>query len=332
MIFYIAVSLLSLILILISCEFFTNSIEWTGEKFNLNEGITGSILAAVGTALPETIIPIIALIFIPGEKGSEIGIGAILGAPFMLSTLAFGVTGIAVVFYYFTKKRSLWLSVNNKILSNDIFFFIIAYILAISTSYITDGIFKKFSGIIFILIYALYVYITFLHEKEEKKIELSPLYFGKSSNPSILLVILQDIVSLAGMVVGAKFFVSGIENLSQIFNISPFIFSLFIAPIATELPEKFNSIIWIGKQKDTLALGNISGAMIFQSSIVVAVGIIGTNWILNNRAIVSAVIALLSSLIIATFIKIFKKLHAIVLINGVILYILYIIIILNFVK
>ncbi len=332
MFFYIVISLFSLILILISCEFFTNSIEWTGKKFNLNENTTGTILAASGTALPETIIPIIALIFVPGEKGEEISTGAILGAPFMLSTLAFGVTGISVIFYYFTKKRSLWLSVNDKILSNDIFFFIIVYTLALSVSFVGDGIKKNFFGIIFILIYAIYVFKSFSHKKEKEEVKLNPLYFGNSSKPCKFFVLLQVMVSLAGIIIGAKFFVSGIENLSKILNISPFIFSLFIAPVATELPEKFNSIIWIGRKKDTLALGNISGAMVFQSSIVVAVGIFGTNWILNERAIFSGIIALLSSLIIALFIKIFKKLHAFVLLNGVILYFLYIIIILNFVK
>lgn len=331
MFFYIFLSLLSLILILISCEFFTNSIEWTGKKFNLNEGVTGSILAAVGTALPETIIPVIALIFIPGKKGEEIGIGAILGAPFMLSTLAFGITGIAAIFYYFTRKRSLWLSVNTRILSNDIIFFIVVYILAISVSFLSGEI-KKFLGIIFILIYLIYIYITFSHEKVENEIELNPLYFGKNKEPGIFLILLQNIVSLLGIVIGAKFFVSCIENLSNHLNVSPFIFSLFVAPIATELPEKFNSIIWIGKQKDTLALGNISGAMVFQSSIVVAVGLLGTNWVLNDRAKISAAIAILASLVVVMFMKIFKKLHAFVLFFCIIFYIAYIAAILNFVK
>ena len=35
--------------------------------------------------------------------------------------------------------------------------------------------------------------------------------------------------------------------------------ALVIAPIATELPEKFNSLIWVRQGKDTLAMGNITG-------------------------------------------------------------------------
>src|SRR4029078_9643097 len=78
-------------------ELFTNGIEWFGKKLGLAEGAVGSVLAAVGTALPETMIPIIAILFSGQEHSDEIGVGAILGAPFMLATLAMFVTGIAVL-------------------------------------------------------------------------------------------------------------------------------------------------------------------------------------------------------------------------------------------
>ena len=52
----------SLALILFACELFTNGVEWAGKKMDLSRGATGSVLAAVGTALPETSIPILALI------------------------------------------------------------------------------------------------------------------------------------------------------------------------------------------------------------------------------------------------------------------------------
>ncbi|MDO8671164.1 MAG: sodium:calcium antiporter, partial [Dehalococcoidia bacterium] len=93
----------SLLLILFAAELFTNSIEWAGHKLRFSEGVVGSVLAAVGTAMPETIIPVVAVWFgSGGQHSSDIGIGAILGAPFMLATLAMFVTGTAVFAY---KKR-----------------------------------------------------------------------------------------------------------------------------------------------------------------------------------------------------------------------------------
>src|SRR3989442_11495269 len=93
------VLLVSFFVILIGAELFTNGIEWFGRKLELAEGAVGSVLAAVGTALPETMIPIIAILSGGGSAASHgIGVGAILGAPFMLSTLAMFVTGIAVLY------------------------------------------------------------------------------------------------------------------------------------------------------------------------------------------------------------------------------------------
>jgi hypothetical protein len=60
------------------CEHFVNGIEWFGHRLNLGEGAVGGVLAAVGTALPETIIPIIAIVFTGGAAGVEVGTGAIL--------------------------------------------------------------------------------------------------------------------------------------------------------------------------------------------------------------------------------------------------------------
>lgn len=64
----------------------------------------GSVLAAVGTALPETTIPVVAVLAAAfagrdPETAGEIGIGAILGAPFMLATLALFVVGASALIF-----------------------------------------------------------------------------------------------------------------------------------------------------------------------------------------------------------------------------------------
>jgi cation:H+ antiporter len=77
-------------------------------------------------------------------------------------------------------------------------------------------------------------------------------------------------------------------------GISPFILAMIIAPIATELPEKFNSVIWINKGKDTLAIGNVTGAMVFQGSIITAIGILMTDWQLNTAALLTVALTFAS--------------------------------------
>ncbi len=107
----------SLAVILVAAELFTNGIEWFGHKLNLAEGAVGSVLAAVATAMPETLIPVIAIlgpVILGGdpEASHAIGVGAILGAPFMLSTLAMFVTGIAIVFCAGRGRRGTEMRVN----------------------------------------------------------------------------------------------------------------------------------------------------------------------------------------------------------------------------
>lgn len=99
---------LSLVAILAAAALFTNAIEMLGERLNLGAGAVGSVLAAVGTALPETMIPVVAILgalFLGRDPASagEIGVGAILGAPFLLATLAMFIAGVAA--YGYRRRR-----------------------------------------------------------------------------------------------------------------------------------------------------------------------------------------------------------------------------------
>src|SRR5512137_654420 len=88
-----------LLVILVAAEVFTNALEHLGEKLRISEGVTGSLFAAVGTALPETLVPILALTAGTHNVSTneEIGVGAILGAPLMLSTLSISLLAFAVL-------------------------------------------------------------------------------------------------------------------------------------------------------------------------------------------------------------------------------------------
>lgn len=53
----------SAILIYFSCELFVNAIEWVGMRFNISKNAVGTILAALGTGLPESVVTLIAVVF-----------------------------------------------------------------------------------------------------------------------------------------------------------------------------------------------------------------------------------------------------------------------------
>jgi cation:H+ antiporter len=109
-------------------------------------------------------------------------------------------------------------------------------------------------------------------------------------------LVLAQFFGALGMIIGAaQLFVVNLEDVSHVLGVPALLLALVIAPLATELPEKFNSIIWVRQGKDTLAMGNISGAMVFQSCIPVSVGVVFTTWELTEAALVSASIALAST-------------------------------------
>lgn len=284
--------------IIIACEAFTNSIEWLGKKLNLSEGAVGSVLAAVGTALPETIIPIIAIVsawYAGQTSGADIGIGAIVGAPFMLSTLALFVTGFAIVVFVRQGRRDEHVRIDAGVMKRDLRFFMLTYASVIVASFIPSHLAKILIGFGLLGLYGYYVYQTLQHPGELGE-DMGPLYFARGKvEPSLGIIIVQVIAALIGIMVGAHFFVHHVAHLSHALHIDPLILSLVVTPIATELPEKFNSVLWVRVKKDTLALGNITGAMVFQSCIPVAVGLWLTPWELGRSSLFSAALALVSA-------------------------------------
>ena len=305
---------ISLVVILIAAELFVNSIEWLGKLLNLSEGAVGSVLAAVGTALPETLIPIIALLRGDMEGASEIGIGAILGAPLMLSTLTMFVTGCAVIAFKKKRKHKDKVVVHYETVSRDLKFFIFAFVVALLCGFIpSDYVTVKVClGALLVISYFIYI-IKIVKDNRDNESDVPDLYFAFGHNEimekkyAMPLVLFQAGLSLALIIFGAEKFVDSISYISTLFGIPAFVLAIIITPIATELPEKFNSVIWISREKDTLALGNITGAMMFQASILPAIGILLTDWSLTSvGTVLSALIAIGSAILLLTELNIKK--------------------------
>ena len=289
----------SFVIILLGAELFTNGIEWFGRKLELAEGAVGSVLAAVGTALPETMIPIIAIAFTAGSGTEEIGVGAILGAPFMLSTLAMFVTGVAVLWQARRRPAGDVMPVDPDVLGMDMRTFGVAYGVAIAAAFLPVHPTwpKLVVAVVLVGIYAWYVKRHFEADPNVDASDLAPLRFRHLDRarrpadgpPRLRLVTLQVIAALVLIVGGATVFVRAVEHLAHGLGVSEVLLALVIAPIATELPEKFNSILWVRQGKDTLAMGNITGAMVFQAAIptVVALVLAPTSWVVGPGSYVA---------------------------------------------
>jgi len=305
---------IAFVVILLGAELFTNGIEWFGHKLNLAQGAVGSVLAAVGTALPETMIPIIAIAFGGGGESTDaVGVGAILGAPFMLSTLAMFVTGVGVLFWRDRRASGSAMVVDTTVLVHDIRYFVVAYGIAIATAFLPHELawVRIIVAVVLLGIYAWYVKGHFDAESDGGDgSDLAPLRFhpidlaGKRDDPAVprlRIVSIQVVFALACIVGGAYLFVGAVEHLAKSLGVSQLLLALVIAPIATELPEKFNSLIWVRQGKDTLAMGNITGAMVFQSAIptVVALLFAGEAWHVSEDSMIAFLSAAIAFLAVA---------------------------------
>jgi cation:H+ antiporter len=273
---------------------FTNAIEWAGNRLGLGEGATGSILAAVGTAMPETLIPIVAII--AGAEGSEdVAIGAIIGAPFLLATIAMALVGISALIYRNRRSQGTGLTVHVPTLDRDLVFFLVFFGAGILIGTLVPEELHIPLAIVFVGAYFFYVRATLRHGGAVQEAEtIGPLYMDRTrdAEPSGKLIATQLIVGLAAIVGGAHLFVEELIHVAESIGVEPLVLSLVLAPLATELPEKANSFFWVREGKDSLALGNITGAMVFQSTIPIAFGLAFTDWDLSKFAVVSGVLGL----------------------------------------
>jgi len=289
---------LSAVAIVVAAALFTNAVEILGDRLDLDQGSIGSVLAAVGTALPETMIPIVAvvsIIFTGNAAAGEVGVGAILGAPFLLATLAMFVVAVSIQGFRRRRETDDDVAIDKGTAKRDLLFFLVFFALGVGAGLVPLPFFLKVVlAVVLVVAYGLYVWRTIRSggESIEEPPEKLALWRTSSEAP-MWAVAAQLLGTVAVMGAGAHFFVSAVEHLSEAAGLPAGLIALVLAPLATELPEKLNSVIWLRGNKDTLALGNITGAMVFQSTIPVALGLAFTRWSLDPLNALAAALALI---------------------------------------
>jgi len=292
---------ISFAVILAGALLFTNAVEWLGHRLAMGQGAVGSLLAAVGTAMPETLIPIVAIV--GGAEGSEdVAVGAIIGAPFLLATIAMGLVGVSAFIYKDRREQGTELRAHGPTLERDLRFFMIFFALGIAVGAAPLPTWAQIPlVIVFVFAYATYVRRTLREGGDVQEVEdIGPLIMDRTPNrddPQMHVIVIQLVAGLAAIVGGAHLFVEELLHIAEDIGIEPLVLSLILAPLATELPEKANSFFWVRDGKDALALGNITGAMVFQSTLPIALGLLLTEWDLSRFAVVSGVLGLVGGAI-----------------------------------
>jgi len=284
--------LASAVLIYLACEHFVNSIEWCGRHLNLGATAIGSVLAAFGTALPESAVTFFAVVFGKTPQARDIGVGAAMGGPLVLATIAYGIVGLALWLNQKRLKRSDHLvRADYKRLGNDQLSFLVIFALKLFLGLVAFSL-KPWLGMVFLAAYALYVLREILivePQSDDEDEVLEPLKI-RPNNPNLAWALTQALLSLSVIALASHLFVAQLTNLGTVLGLSPHLVALLLSPVATELPETLNAIIWVRQGKERLALANISGAMMIQATIPSALGIFFTPWHFDRTLITSGLV------------------------------------------
>jgi cation:H+ antiporter len=278
---------------------FTNAVEWAGKRIGLGVGAVGTLLAGVSTALPESVIPAVAILRDEPES-DEVAIGAIVGAPFMLATIAMALVGLAALAYRGKREQGRSLDVHRRTLRRDLTVFLALLSLAVLLGVGAPAAIRIPAALAFVTAYGVYVVHTVRRGgRVQSEAELPALMVDptKEDAPATWMIAGQFAIGLLLIVGGAHFVVDGLIGLAERLGVSALVLALVVAPLATELPEKANSFLWIREGKDSLALGNITGALVFQTAIPVALGVAFTPWVLTWPAVLAGLLAICGGLV-----------------------------------
>lgn len=269
------------VLIYLSCQYFVNAIEWCGRHLNLGASAVGTVLAAFGTALPESAVTLTAMAFGGTPQHKDIGVGAALGGPLVLATLAYAVVGFAL-----WRNRSrlgrgdYLLRVDHRRLAGDQLAFLLIFAFKVALGLLAFAI-KPWLGVLFLAAYAAYVWREIRSADtapEEEELDVLKLRAGGGLGWAAT----QALLALAVIAAAAHGFVAQLEALAGHWGMAPHLVALLLSPVATELPEIMNALIWLRQGKERLALANISGAMMIQATIPSAFGLFFTPWMFDG--------------------------------------------------
>ncbi len=314
------------VLIYLACEWFINAVEWLGARMAVGSAVVATVLAAAGTALPESVVTLVAVLFGSDGAGADVGVGSALGGPLVVGSLAYAVAGAVLVTTRRAHRRAApralaavgaaptgapaapagpgaevdadagrrWQDaqlrgLDTRALARDQGWFLAVFVAAAGLGLLAFAL-KPWLGWLFFLAYAVYCWRQVRSSAEaHADDDLQPLRLQpRRARPATWAVVAQVVVSLAVVFAASQVFVGQLEALAPELGLPASLVALLLAPVATELPEMVNALIWVRQGKTALALGNLSGSMVIQATVPTGLAVVFTPWHLQGPLLLAA--------------------------------------------
>jgi cation:H+ antiporter len=262
MIFWIVVFLISLAALVKGADWLLKSAEKIGLAIGLPPFIIGVVIVGIGTSFPEVVSSMIAVF----KDQTEIVTAGVIGSNIANILLVIGLAAVI----------GGRLTVTKNLIDLDIPLISISTVVFLGV--IIDRKIVLGESIILLVLFVIYILYSLLY-KEDKEDEKKTKLPGRAerrkhevtmskkeikNRPKITVKdIIILIIGLAFLLVGSKYFVDAIIELSVIFNISTGVIALAAASVGTSLPELLVSVKAAWNKKAEMALGGIFGSNIF---------------------------------------------------------------------
>jgi cation:H+ antiporter len=318
----------ALLILFLASDAFTNAVEWIGALRGLTRSAVGAVVAAIGSSLPDTVVTLIAIVFLRDAASHSIGIGAVIGAPLMLTTLVLALAGIIALVKFRNTDRLIDLPL--QAVKFGLVLFSATFALVLGASFAASKPLHYAVAILALGAYAAYLAYHFRQKLVEAEEQPPPLrLYPRASRPALWLVAVQLGLALLVTVQASRWFIAALGKASLSVGLPPFLVSVILTPIATELPEAMNVVIWMRRGLSELSISNVLGAMMFQTSIASSIAMFFTPWKLDAYAYAGGGGALAAALLVLISIKIKGRLDARVLALCGVFYVAYLVYVLG---
>ena len=259
-----------------------NQSERIALKFNIPEFIIGATLIALGTSLPEMAASIAASL----SHKPDIAVANVIGSNILNITLV-----LAAVFLIATNinpsrdffaKDSTWAFVP-----------VLVFILMI-----LDGIITRFDALLLLLLMGAYLVFLLQDAKNIPEEDFEDLSIGTFSWTKTIPLLIGGFVLV---VIGAHFTVESAAEIAKSFGISEWIIGIIMVSLGTSLPELVVSISAAAKGKVDMAIGNIIGSNMANTTVVLGAAALTNPMSINA----SAYIFDIATMIVATLLLVF---------------------------
>jgi cation:H+ antiporter len=289
LVIHIVLLLVAAVAIYLSCEWFVNAVEWLGLRLKLGPIAVGTVLAAFGTALPESVVTFVAVVFGGTPERKDIGVGAAMGGPLALATIAYAIVGLTLLAQRRRPTPDEYGDLGK--LRRDQVWFLIIFVVKVGLGLVVFA-YKHWLGLLFFAAYGVYFWREIKaesgnHNDDE---ELAPLKIQRRRpTPATWAILVQSLVTLGVIFAASQLFVHQLDVVGPMIGLPATVTALLLSPVATELPETLNALIWVRQGKTKLALANISGAMMIQATVPSGLGLLFTPWRFDGPLLVAGI-------------------------------------------